>query len=94
MLSSFLKAGAATNNFLQVHSCGYLLLLALAAESFNFVYLLCHEAVRLSEVLERYHVELLRMVRKALGARPGVMDLLHFCGYRLPSQQEALFQLT
>eukprot|EP00913_Durusdinium_trenchii_P022648 g21271.t1 len=71
VLSSFLKAGAATNAFLQVDSCGYLLLLALAAESFNFVYLLVQEAVNLQEVLARYSSELLQMVSKAMGARPG-----------------------
>ncbi|CAK9041070.1 Damage response protein 1, partial [Durusdinium trenchii] len=64
VLSSFLKAGAATNAFLQVDSCGYLLLLALAAESFNFVYLLVQEAVNLQEVLARYSSELLQMVSK------------------------------
>ncbi|CAK9101779.1 unnamed protein product [Durusdinium trenchii] len=88
VLSSFLKAGAATNAFLQVDSCGYLLLLALAAESFNFVYLLVQEAVNLQEVLARYSSELLQMVSKAMGARPGVLDLLHFCGYQLSQEQQ------
>ena len=26
--------------------------------------------------------------RQAMGARPGVLDLLHFCGYQLPEQQQ------
>lgn len=88
VLSSFLKAGAATNSFMQVESCGYLLLLALAAESFNFVYLLIQEAVNVQQVLESYSSELLLMVSKAMGARPGVLDLLHFCGYQLPEEQQ------
>jgi len=88
VLSSFLKAGAATNTFVQVNSCGYLLLLALAAESFNFVYLLIQEAVNVQEVLQQYSMELLQMVSKAMGERPGVLDLLHFCGYQLPEEQQ------
>lgn len=88
VLSSFLKAGAATNSFMQVQSCGYLLLLALAAESFNFVYLLIQEAVNVQQVLESYSSELLLMVSKAMDARPGVLDLLHFCGYQLPEEQQ------
>ncbi|CAJ1413050.1 unnamed protein product [Effrenium voratum] len=87
VLSSFLKAGAATNSFLRVDGCGYLLLLALAAESFNFVYLLIQEVVDLRAVLERYDQELVLMVNKAMGQRPGVLDLLHFCGFRLFQDQ-------
>lgn len=88
VLSSFLKAGACTNSFMQLETCGYLLLLALAAESFNFVYLLIQEAVNVQQVLESYSSELLLMVSKAMGTRPGVLDLLHFCGYQLPEEQQ------
>eukprot|EP00439_Symbiodinium_sp_Y106_P066694 s2732_g10.t3 len=91
ILCAFIKAGASMSSFLRVESCGYLLLLALAAESFNFVYLLVQEAITLEAVLRQYEPHLLQMLRQAMPQRPGVLDLLCFCGFKLKLEEQEQF---
>ncbi|CAE7780996.1 unnamed protein product [Symbiodinium sp. CCMP2456] len=91
ILCAFIKAGASMSSFLRVESCGYLLLLALAAESFNFVYLLVQEAITLEAVLRQYEPYLLQMLRQAMPQRPGVLDLLCFCGFKLKLEEQEQF---
>ncbi|CAE7238542.1 unnamed protein product [Symbiodinium pilosum] len=94
ILCAFIKAGASMSSFLRVESCGYLLLLALAAESFNFVYLLVQEAITLEAVLQQYEPYLLQMLRQAMPHRPGVLDLLGFCGFQLKSEDQEQFDAS
>merc|ERR1719506_2541515 len=83
-MASFMRAGASCCSFMRPGSCGYLLLLALASESFNFVYLLVKEAVHLDAVLERYRTELQLMIKRALEhGRLTVLELIAFCGFQL-----------
>jgi len=84
-----MRAGASPCWFIRPDGCGYLLLLAIASESFNFVYLLIKEAVHVEAVFEKYRVELDRMVLRALEhQRFPVLDLLHFCGYTVRDEEE------
>lgn len=50
-LAAFIRAGASTACLMRPEGCGYLLLLALASESFTFVYLLVKDAIHLEAAL-------------------------------------------
>lgn len=89
VLAAFISSGASPACLLRPESCGYLLLLALASESFNFVYLLVKEGIYVRAVLEKYREEVLRMVLRALKYRRyPVLELLHFCGFSLQATEE------
>lgn len=89
VVAAFMRAGASPAHLLRPGACGYLLLLALASESFNFVYLLVKEAVHLDAVFALYRPQLLELTLRALEHRRFlVLDLLHFCGFRLQSDVE------
>lgn len=84
IMAAFVKAGASPSCFLRPDGCWYLLLLALASESFNFVYLLVKEAVHIDAVFQRHNGPFLTLVHKALQQRRFfVLELLAYCGFRL-----------
>lgn len=89
VLAAFLHAGASSCLLTRVESSGYLLLLAIASESFNFVYLLVKEAIHLLAVLRFYRAELALLALRALETRRfAVLDLLRFTGFQLDEAKD------
>ncbi|CAE8693706.1 unnamed protein product, partial [Polarella glacialis] len=94
VITAFMKAGVSLSCLMRAETCGYLLLLALASQSFNFVYILVKEAVNLKPIFELFESQFLKLTKKALNTRPNalareVLDLLHFCGFQLSSNEAA-----
>jgi len=88
IMAAFIKAGASPSCFMRPDGCWYLLLLALASESFNFVYLLVKEAVHIDAIFQRHNGPFLTLVHKALQQRRFfVLELLAFCGFRLGREE-------
>jgi len=89
VMAAFILAGTSPCYFLRPNGCGYLLLVALASESFNFVYLLVRDAIHLEAVFKLYDHQLLQMAYMALESRRLiVLELLAFCGYTLGAGHE------
>lgn len=93
VLAGFLRIGASACPLVRPGGSGYLLLLAIASESFNFVYLLVKEAVCLSAVLQYYAPQFLQIALRALSLRRFVaLDLLAFCRFQLGKLEELQWQ--
>jgi hypothetical protein len=90
VMAAFMCAGASPCSFMRPDRCGYLLLLALASESFNFVYLLVKEAIFLEAIFEHYHDQLELMIKRSIDQdRFSVLELIAFCGFKLrPGEAE------
>ncbi|CAE8630299.1 unnamed protein product, partial [Polarella glacialis] len=70
VITAFMKAGVSLSCLMRAETCGYLLLLALASQSFNFVYILVKEAVNLKPIFELFESQFLKLTKKALNTRP------------------------
>lgn len=89
VMAAFIHAGASPCSFIRPSGCGYLLLLAIASESFNFVYPLAVESVHLQAVFDMYKWKILRMIDLALQHRRFVvLKLFAFCEYSLPPDDD------
>eukprot|EP00445_Apocalathium_hangoei_P041908 CAMPEP_0203977148 /NCGR_PEP_ID=MMETSP0359-20131031/101470_1 /ASSEMBLY_ACC=CAM_ASM_000338 /TAXON_ID=268821 /ORGANISM="Scrippsiella Hangoei, Strain SHTV-5" /LENGTH=1084 /DNA_ID=CAMNT_0050915357 /DNA_START=57 /DNA_END=3308 /DNA_ORIENTATION=- len=94
VLACFARAGFCLGGLMRGEGCsGYLLLLALASESFNFLYLLVKEAVHLHVIFATFPAQFQLLILRALDLRRFVvLDLLSFCDFALSGMEEVQSQ--